>query len=122
MDLAHYKLLALACTLVVFAYVLFNLFDALRQWSAIERAKKNARDARLRSAHRPTAAGAVSRSIEPERVTRVALRSLPASDATDTNRLLHPTGACACAGEGVCAWCLFDQAREARSHSKREAA
>ena len=70
-DLTRYKIFALACALVVFAYVLFNGFDALREWSAIARAKKHARDSRLRTFQQPPAAGAVSRAIEPERAARV---------------------------------------------------
>lgn len=72
-DLTRYKFPALACAVVVFAYVMFNVLDALRERSAIERARKHARDARLRKTEQPPAAGAVHRTIEPERAARVKI-------------------------------------------------
>jgi hypothetical protein len=75
MDLALYKIFSLACTVVVLAYVLYSLLDALRQWSVIKRARAHASTRHLKASHSSNPVGAVTRRIEPERAARVFVRN-----------------------------------------------
>jgi hypothetical protein len=70
-DLTRYKIAALGCALVVFAYVLSNVVECLREWQAQRATHKHARTSGSRTSR--SAQTATPRAIEPERVARVGI-------------------------------------------------
>lgn len=70
-DLTRYKILALGCAIVVFAYVLSNVVDCLREGKAQRATHKPARTSGARTSR--SAQTATPRAIEPERVAHVEI-------------------------------------------------